>query len=259
MNIVWVKLFYRVQTLFVFLQKKMIAKKLGLLHSDYRIDLLRTMQSIRGSVETADILIDIGANQGDFSKIFADIYHPSFIICIEPNSELNNDITANTKASKTVIVNKAISVQSGEMDFYFHSDTQMSSLFSSDSELIKKDFGEDDPEKTVIKKILVTTLDHVFEKYSVDIKGKSIFLKIDTQGNELEVIRSAANTMQHIQYCLLEYMFQTPYEKRYDFYELVFLMGEHGFSCLGPMHASFRSNGQVGAVLFLFEKTKGKR
>lgn len=258
MNIVWEKLYYRVQALFVFLQKKTIAKKLGLLHSGYRVDLLRTLQPIRAAVPAAGIFIDIGTNKGEFSKIFADIYHPSLIICIEPNAELNNDIKLNTKGHNTVIINKAISDKEGEMEFFVHSDSQMSSLFSSDSELIKRDFGEDDPEKTMKKMVKVTTLDHLFEQYPGEFIDIVVFLKIDTQGNELDVIKGATVALTKVSYCLLEYMFQSPYEKQYDFDELISLMYRNEFSCTGPMHTSYRTTGEAGAVLFLFEKKAKK-
>ena len=69
MNVIWEKLYYRVQTLFVFLQKKLIAKELGLPKKNYRVDLLRTLKPVNGSVENAEILVDIGANEGEFSNI----------------------------------------------------------------------------------------------------------------------------------------------------------------------------------------------
>lgn len=252
MNIIWKKLYYRIQSLYVFLQKKRISGKLGLLSSNYRIDLLRTLEPVKESIPSHDVFIDIGTNKGEFSKIVIDIYHPSLVICIEPNEGLNPEISANCKGSNTVIINKAISDREAEMDFYFHTDSQMSSLFTSDKNLIKRDFQEDDAEAVVKKVIPVTTLNSVFEEYKNELKGKTIFLKIDTQGNELEVIKGGAKMLAVVSYCLLEYMFQSPYEKQYPFEEIISLMAAHDLTCLGPMHVSQRVTGEVGAVLFLF-------
>lgn len=255
MNIIEEKLYYRVQTLYVSLQKKLIRKKLEIAGDHpIRIDLLRTLQSIRGSISACDAFIDIGANQGEFSRVFSDVYHPSTLICIEPNEGLNKSIRDNNGNPVPVIINKAVSDSESEMLFYFHSDSQMSSLFPSNKDLIKRDFGEDDADQTVERKVQVTTLDVVFDEHSERLKGKTIFLKIDTQGNELEVLKGGAKALGMVRYCLLEYMFHTPYEKQYPFEAIMTVMTGHGFKLLGPMHSSYRVEGELGAVLFLFGK-----
>lgn len=253
MNIVWEKLYFRIQALFVFLQKKMLQKDLQI-SGEYRIDLLRTLKSIKGSIRNCDVFVDIGANKGEFAEIFSDIYKPSTVICVEPNEGLNGDIKANNPRVPPIIINKAVSDRETEMTFYFHTDSQMSSLFPSDKDLIKRDFQDDDAESVTQKVVPVTTLDAIFNDHAERLAGKTVFLKIDTQGNELEVIKGGATALRRIQYCLLEYMFHTPYEKQYPFESIMQLMNDHGFSCLGPMHASHRAEGEVGAVLFLFGK-----
>jgi FkbM family methyltransferase len=254
MQVIWEKLYYRVQCLFVFLQKKLISRKLNLLPAvDYRVDLLRTLQPIRGWVEYCDVFIDIGANKGEFAQIFSDIYQPEMVVCVEPNEELNEFILANNR-KLPVIINKAISDCETEMVFYFHPDSQMSSLFPGNDDLLKRDFGEDDPKGITRKKIPVTTLDILFSQYGEVFIHKTIFLKIDTQGNELDVLKGGKKALAMVRYCLLEYMFQSPYEKQYPFEEIIGCMAENGFACLGPVHVSYRSTGQTGAVLFLFSR-----
>jgi len=256
MNIIWEKLYYRVQTMYLFLQKKMIRKNLGI-GGDHpiRLDLLRTMQAVRGSVPACDVFVDIGANQGEFSQVFSDVYKPSLVVCVEPNEELNKDITANNRnGSRLEIINKAVSDSESEMLFYFHSDSQMSSLFPSNKEAIRRDFGEDDAEKTVARTVPVTTLDKIFAERQDGLKDKIVFLKIDTQGNELEVLKGGGKALEMIRYCQLEYMFHTPYEKQYPFEDIMTVMMQHRFKFLGPMHSSYRLKGEVGAVLLLFEK-----
>lgn len=257
MNIIWEKLYYRVQKLYVFLQKKMIRKNLGIAgEHPIRIDLLRTMQAVRGSVAACDVLIDIGANQGEFSQVFSDVYKPSLLICVEPNEALNKDITANNKQTpKLEIINKAVSDNESEAIFYFHADSQMSSLFPSNPEAIKRDFGEDDTDKMVARKVPVTTLDRIFDERLDILRDKIVLLKIDTQGNELEVLKGGSRALEKIRYCQLEYMFHTPYEKQYPFEDIMAVMTRHRFRFLGPMHSSYRAKGEVGAVLLLFEKS----
>jgi len=255
MNMFAEKLYYRVQSLYVSLQRKMIARDLGIAGQEvYRTDQLRTMQTIKGCVDKCDVLVDVGANEGSFSRIFCEVYHPSGIICVEPNEGLNLRIQSGNTKPQPVIINQAVSDQEGEMDFFFHPDSQMSSLFPSNKELIQRDFKEDDPDGVIKKMVPITTLDKIFAKHTAMLSGKSVFLKIDTQGNELDVIRGGKTAFSNISYCLLEHMFHSPYEKKYSFEEIVAVMAGYGFECLGPMHSSYRLKGEVGAVLFLFGK-----
>jgi FkbM family methyltransferase len=257
MNIIFEKMYYRTQSVFIYFQKKLLKKRLGLATNiDYRIELLKTLYPIKGCVEKSDILIDVGANEGKFSQIFSDIYHPSILMCIEPNEQLNSFILMNNEKYGPIIINKAISDKETEMDFYIHPDSQMSSLFSSNKVFLMRDFAQDDAELIMRKTIPVTTLDALFLQYYKDMMGKIIFLKIDTQGNELDVIKGGRNALKVISYCLLEYMFQTPYKKQYSFEDIVAIMSENGFICRGPMHQSSRTTGEVGAVLFLFINKK---
>jgi FkbM family methyltransferase len=257
MNILWEKLYFRAQSLYFFLQMKMLKQQLGLsAGSDYRIDLLKTMQTVKGSISGCDAFIDIGANKGEFARIFGDLFPLSTLVCVEPNDKLNEDIRRNNLRPTPIIVNKAVSDKAGEMEFFLHTDSQMSSLFASNDELIQRDFGEDNASQVIRKMVGITTLDEIFNEYSAQLAHKKIFLKIDTQGNELDVLRGGANSLGKIRYCLLEYMFHTPYEVQYPFDRIIQQMSDCGFECLGPMHASYRVKGEIGAVLFLFGNTK---
>lgn len=257
MTALWERLYYRLQSAFVFVEKRILVRKLGLLPSiNYRYDLIKTLYPIRGRVAASSAFIDIGANAGEFSQIFAHIYHPELLICAEPNERLNEFIKENTKGYKVIILNKAVSNKECEMDFYVHSDlhSHMSSLFPSNADLMKRDFGLNDPDSIIKKKVQVTTLDLIVEQYNRELSNKTIFLKVDTQGNELEVLAGGSKALSFVHYCLLEYMFQSPYEKQYPFEEIILLMSSKGFACLGPVHTAYRSTGEVGAVLFLFGK-----
>lgn len=256
MNILWEKLYFRAQSLYSFLQTKMLKRQLGLsAGSDYRIDLLKTMQTVNGSISGCDAFIDIGANKGEFARIFGDLFPLSTLVCVEPNDGLNDDIRKNNLKVAPIIVNKAVSDKIGEMEFFFHTDSQMSSLFPSNEALIQRDFLEDNASHVTRKMVRITTLDEIFNDYSGQLENKKIFLKIDTQGNELDVLRGGANSLGRIRYCLLEYMFHTPYEVQYPFGKIIRQMSDNGFECLGPMHASYRIKGEIGAVLFLFGNT----
>ncbi len=255
MNFFIERVYYRIQSLYTRLVKVKIRERLGLADDfDYRVDLLRTMEPIRATLPACDVLIDIGANKGEFSQIFSSVLKSSLIVAVEPNEDLNADIKEKNSNCELVIVNKAVSDRETQMDFYFHTDTQMSSLFSANESMIRRDFLEDNAAQTTKRSIDVTTLDHIYQLHEAKLNSKTIFLKIDTQGNEMDVIRGGQEMLKNVSYCLLEYMFQSPYETQYSFEELISLMDRNKFKCLGPANVSHRTTGEIGAVLFLFRK-----
>ena len=78
------------------------------------------------------------------------------------------------------------------------------------------------------------------------------FLKIDTQGNELEVLMGGKNTLSKVQSIMVEFMFLSPYDTRYTFEELISYLSNTGFECRGPVSIAKRPNNQISAVDFLF-------
>ena len=60
-------------------------------------------------------------------------------------------------------------------------------------------------------------------------KQKSICLKLDTQGNELEILRSAGNTLKKIKILIVEISLDHDYEKQDLFFEIIDFLLEKDF------------------------------
>ena len=248
-------MYYRAKS---FVEKENLSSALErnkLYDSDLRklpIELIETMETIKNYQCNANILMDIGAHIGLFSKAANAVFSFDKTICFEPNKEMKGIIESNNKKNNIIVENIALSNKEGQATFYLHQDDSMNSLVESENEILKDEFPWDNPD--LLKKTTVNTitLDKYIEKNS--LINETFFIKIDTQGNELNVLKNGINALRQTEICLIEYMFTTPYKSDFSFYELLELMSKSNFDCKGALTISKRASKKISAVDFLFVK-----
>jgi FkbM family methyltransferase len=127
--------------------------------------------------------IDVGAHHGEFSKFLIQTGLFGKVLAFEPNKE-SYIATQNAVSSQSncvfEVINSALSSESGMLDLYCDADTATASLLQYDPGYLG--FGQ-------IKRhtVSVLTLDEYLDANSGF--GKLQCLKIDTQGNDLSVIK----------------------------------------------------------------------
>ena len=127
--------------------------------------------------------IDVGAHYGEYAKFLISTGLFSKVVSFEPNPEsylkLLNEVSATADCEFTVI-NSALSSESGILDLYCDDDTATASLLKYDQDYINHG--------TLKKRsVPVSTLD---EYLIGNPAGDRLqILKIDTQGNDLAVIK----------------------------------------------------------------------
>ena len=131
------------------------------------------------------IFIDVGANIGKYSSFLHSVFPESIIYSFEPNPNTFSILQKNV-GQFAVAVNKGLSCESLEADLFM--ETQDS--ISSQASLYKNVITDLYPSTDVMKvSIALDTLDN----FCNNEIGLINFLKIDTEGNELNVIKGAMN------------------------------------------------------------------
>lgn len=215
-------------------------------------EIIETLETVKNYINNSNVLIDIGTHKGLFSKAADLFFNFEKIICIEPNEGMNKLIKNNINSDKLLLKNVALSDQKGEISFFLHEDSSMNSIVESNHEILKNEFPYDNPDKIEEIKVKTDTLDNVINESKLD--SHKYFIKIDTQGNELNVLKNGISTLKNTEVCLIEYMFFSPYESNYDFYDLVHFMKENDFVCLGALTIFKRPSKKISGVDFLFVK-----
>lgn len=214
--------------------------------------MIEGLETVKNYVHKSNVLLDIGAHHGKFSKAANAFFNLDLTICFEPNKVQNDFIARNCSAFPHKIENVALSDGEGEVTFYLHEDETMNSIVESDHSILNEEFPYDNPDQMKETRVPTTTLDQAVSR--MNLENPTFFLKIDTQGNELNVLSFGTEVLRRTEVCFIEYMFLSPYKNGFSFYELVGFMDQHGFDCKGALSILKRPSKKVSAVDFLFVK-----
>jgi FkbM family methyltransferase len=170
------------------------------------------------------MVVDVGANVGDWTATLLSFYRPAKLICVEPDPRLALHLRQRFAGNDIVTVSEhAVGSAPGKAQLNVMEDSVFNSLrkpVESVQGLYPASFRVT---KTV--DVEVRTLD------SLLAGGGSIkLLKIDVQGFEREVLAGAKEVLARTNFVLMEANFQPHYEGEAGFHELQELMRAHGFS-----------------------------
>jgi len=194
-----------------------------------------------------DVVIDVGAAFGDWSKKCSYFFPEAHYLLVEPLDEYNKKLqVVLTELKHTSSFPVALSSEEGKKVFHVHDDLVGSSL--------KKEVEggkTDGTERTVP----CTTLDKLTQDNN--IKG-NILLKLDVQGAEVEVLLGASETLKKAQCVILEVSLFKSFVEGQDFYDIVHFMKERGFvvyDVAGFLYRPF--DGALSQVDLVFVKEDG--
>lgn len=214
------------------------------------VSMIEGLETVRNYIGTANVLLDIGAHHGKFSKAANAMFDLRETVFFEPNAQQNDAIKANAAGFKYRIENVALADKPGEVTFYLHEDDTMNSIVEADQQVLSAEFPYDDPEKMRQTTVPTDTLDDAVSKLALE--NPTFFMKIDTQGNELNVLHHGTEVLGRTALCFIEYMFLSPYKNNFSFHDLVGFMDAQGFDCKGALSIQKRPSKKVSAVDFLF-------
>lgn len=137
------------------------------------------------------VLIDVGANEGCYSKEALEFNPELSVYAIEPHPATFKLLCAALNGENIVIINKGLSGKAGILKLYDYADRDGSSHASFFEDVITEIHGAG---LAVAHEVEVTTLDEIVAKNGI---GEIALLKIDTEGNELEVLRGGVETLSN--------------------------------------------------------------
>ncbi|CAN5337751.1 FkbM family methyltransferase [soil metagenome] len=135
-----------------------------------------------------DLVFDIGANKGQYATGIIDAGYKHKIVSFEPLSSVHSiiDNASKSYSNWTVAPRCAIGAKKEEIEINISANSVSSTLLTMlDSHI------EGAPESKIIgkEKVQVFSLDEISDTYTAN--AKNIFLKIDVQGFEQEVLKGA--------------------------------------------------------------------
>ena len=175
-------------------------------------------------------VLDVGANVGQFAESLLDYGYKGSIVSFEPTAEAHSQVSkkANDVKNWTVAERCAIADFDGEIEINVAENTVFSSVKGINTEY--SDYNNES--KIVAKeKVRAFKMDSVWENYCTS--DDQIFLKVDTQGFEKEVIAGSAEMLKHVKGIKIEAPLQTIYNNvSWGIVEMLNFFEQNQFKCV---------------------------
>ena len=178
-----------------------------------------------------DIVIDIGAHEGEYSLEFHKLWPQAEIYAFEPIPECFKILSQrfSEQGENLHCYNVALGSYNHTANFYINNFTYASSLLPMEPLHIQV-FPQS--EKFTRELVEVRTLDSYFY-FQKNILGKKIFIKVDVQGYEDAVLSGGINTLKHSNLVIIEVSFQPLYKGQSTFDSVYAIMKNCGFDFMG--------------------------
>lgn len=196
----------------------------------------------------ARTVLDVGANTGQFAVASAKLFPKAQIHSFEPIPECVYELQDNvTQLGNVHIYPCALGEEEDTLEFHVNSFSPSSSLLPL-SEAHRKAFPNAYEQHTI--EVDVSTLDLVIEKIDLE---PPILLKLDVQGYEAHTLRGGTETLNYVDYVVLEASFKPMYVGEPTFMEIARMMEEYGFRFERPIGwLSTEGTGEVVQMDALF-------
>ncbi len=175
-----------------------------------------------------DVILDIGANIGQYGGEMRTLGFEGEIISFEPMKKAFDKLRKNASGDVNwKVYNYSIGERDGQATINIATNSVSSSLLDNLPQLI-----ESAPEAQFVEReiIEIRKLDSVFD--SLNLNGKNIYLKIDTQGYEEMVLLGAENSLKFVKGIQIEMAFIPSYQGAITFDKMKAKLNDLGFHLL---------------------------
>lgn len=173
-----------------------------------------------------DCVFDIGANQGQYSQSLRRAGYNNTIISFEPLSSMHVILDSLSKADSNWHIHERTCVGDtvGEVEINVSNNSDMSSILAIEEETLTAL-----PKSNYVgkEKVAITTVSEIFPTY--ENQYENIFMKVDTQGFEWEVLQGAKDILPKLTGIQLELSLFSLYENEKTFEDITSWLKKHGF------------------------------
>ncbi len=172
-----------------------------------------------------DLVLDVGANRGQYHDKLRAAGYTGHVVCFEPLTSVYRLLTQHLQQeSSSTAVNVALGAKNEQATINVSQNTYSSSLLP-----ILRHTVEAAPRSAYVstEEVTVCMLDSVFNTYYSP--GQTVFLKIDAQGYEHQILSGAQQSLKHIEGLQLELSLVPLYEGQRLFFDMIKTAADLGF------------------------------
>ena len=165
-----------------------------------------------------DLVLDVGANSGQYSFYLRSIGYRGKIVCFEPLLSAYSDLQKFAKKDANMILTPrmALGDHDGEVTLNVAANSESSSIL----QILDAHLQTEPSAKFVgVETVRLARLDTVAHEYMVN--ARAVFLKIDTQGYDSHVLRGAAGILPNIKGVQIELSLMPLYKGEIIYREMI--------------------------------------
>lgn len=171
-------------------------------------------------------ILDVGANTGQYAQELRKVKFEGTIVSFEPITSVFEELQKNMAGdSKSILKNFALGDKNETKTINIAKNLASSSFFSR-----TKYFEEIATQTEYIseEKVEIKVLDAIFD--SICDKNDVVFLKLDTQGYEKNILNGATESLKKVKGVQIELALKPTYEDAPNFKEILKIMEDAGFT-----------------------------
>lgn len=184
-----------------------------------------------------DLVIDVGGNEGQYAKfIRSSVGYRGPLLTVEPIPELAEKLRVlASRDPNWTIVCAALGASEGDVEFKVMNTTPMSSLLEPKRDSPSPLMQYNRPVSRM--QVPMKRLDRLIAEDPALSASRNVYLKLDVQGYELEVLKGAAGLMSAVGALQAELSVTPLYEGQPSYLQLLQFMEDAGYSpSLIPAH-----------------------
>lgn len=203
-----------------------------------------------------EVVIDIGANEGQFALEMRHAGYNGQMISFEPQPDVYDKLSKISESDNNWECQQfAIGDSFDKLRMHVSATSQSSSLFP-----IGKTHTDLMPHTIQVSEIEVSVIPLDYWASSASIGGKKIFLKVDVQGYELQALEGASKVINSVVGALIELNFVTLFDGQSKYYEVIGLLEKAGLTLAALVSAQYHpeSGDLLWADGFFIKNAGGK-
>lgn len=163
---------------------------------------------------TPSLILDIGAYEGNWCRFIKEIFPSASVLMLE-GQQSKSEVLRKVSQDQSHVSYKIalLGAESKEVEF---------NIYDTASSVLK----EENETGAIVEKRTLISLDELLKDSEF---AKADFIKIDTQGYELEILKGGLNTLRHAEAVLLEVSMIDIYKDSPLVYDILDFMKAHDF------------------------------
>jgi FkbM family methyltransferase len=197
------------------------------------------------------LLVDVGAHHGEFGRQSRKMGYRGPIASFEPSAASFAELTARAAGDATwKVFHCALGDKKDRLDLNINAGSNFNSLLPSRPDMVDRFPGL---RTDAVEKVDVERLDSVLDTLGIGA-GVPIFLKSDTQGHDLAVLRGAGQRLAQVKGLLLEMSVRQINEGAPSHWDVASFVRAQGFEAYGFATVSRDASGGMIEYDALFKR-----